>query len=50
MLKKFARRIGLNFRETRSERSANNAYSNYHNRIKRTFQKISIFNKKTKNI
>ena len=45
MLKRFAKRIGLRFNQTRSDRVANQAYSNYHNRIKKSFQKINFFNK-----
>jgi hypothetical protein len=45
MLKRFVKRINLNFKHTRSERSANNSYSNYHQRIKKIFTNVYPFKK-----
>ncbi len=45
MLKRFARRINLNFRQSKSDRSATNSYRDYHGRVKRIFDKVKNFSK-----
>lgn len=50
MLRKVFNRVRINFRNTKSERSANQSYRNYHMRIKHLFNKANIFNKFKKDI
>jgi len=45
MLKRFYKRISLNFKHSKSERSANNSYKNYNQKIKRVFRNINPFRK-----
>ena len=49
MLKKFAQRININFKQTKSERSASQSYGNYNHRIKRILNNVYPFNKITRN-
>lgn len=49
MLKKFAQRININFKQTKSERSATQSYGNYNHRIKRILGNVYPFNKITRN-
>lgn len=49
MLKKFAKRIRLNFRNTRSERVANMSYSHYHQQMKKIVKAFPFFVKKKLN-
>ncbi|OIP57327.1 MAG: hypothetical protein COX79_01130 [Candidatus Levybacteria bacterium CG_4_10_14_0_2_um_filter_36_16] len=45
MLKRFTKRININFKETRNERSATQSYSNYNQKLRRVFQKANFFSK-----
>ena len=49
MLKKFAQRINMNFRHSKSERVATNSYGNYNHRIKRILMNVIPFRKIKKN-
>jgi len=48
MLKRFAKRINLNFKHSRSDRAATNSYRAYHHKIKRIFKNVMPFKKISK--
>lgn len=45
MLKRFAQRIGLNFKHSKSDRAGTNSYRNYHGRIKKIITNFNPVNK-----
>jgi hypothetical protein len=45
MLKRFIKRVQVNFRQTNSDRSATSSYRNYHQKLRKIFQDANLFNK-----
>lgn len=45
MLKRFIKRVQVNFRQTHSERSATASYRNYHQKLRKIFRDAISFNK-----
>lgn len=48
MIKRFLKRVTVNFRQTRSERVATQSYRDYHNKMRRLINKANIFKKLNK--